>query len=117
MDKKSNNLRRIIKWVWTTPILTTGIFANMLVVTSTASFFRMPYGSSVYYDDWIFFVLLVSALSLLIGFLLFGRAVRQRNGKTTVLENIGLLLHLTPWFLAFSLLNITLKLKGLWNDT
>lgn len=108
-----NTLRHIGK----RPIWISGIIANLLIVASTVRFFRLPYGSGLNYEDWLMsFIIPVSALSFIVGVVLWGRGSRLKAQKPTIFDNVGLLLNLVPFWLALLLLHLAFNLRGLWDN-
>jgi magnesium-transporting ATPase (P-type) len=107
-----------IKRIWQSPVLVVGIIANLLIAVSTVRFFRLPRGSGVDYEDWLFsFVVPISLLAFVIGVVLWGKDTQQEGKKPTILDNIGLVLNLIPFGLALSLLSLAFTVRGLWDDT
>ncbi|HVF84739.1 MAG TPA: hypothetical protein VM821_02055 [Abditibacteriaceae bacterium] len=106
-----------MKQIWKNPVLISGVAANLAIAISTIQFFLAPHGTGVDIENWFtLFVLPTSLLAFVVGVAFWGRDPQQKGKKPTRWDNIGLVLNLTPLFLAILLMDFAFTINRLWHD-
>jgi len=94
--------------------------AHGCVALSSAPFFLLPIGATVYPNDWLWFIVFpLSAICLLVGGPLSVWGIQKQRARrgSIALDLTGLLLNLMPFWLAIMLVNLAVVIRRLsWDE-